>query len=171
MRINLDDAICAAVFASSGSFKTRHDAGGGSTARGSSTPESRTRGFGVKTHRRLRRIMTRIARRLDLTSTQRAEIRSIIDTERPTIGPLLLHLIQLGPERQTLPRHDRFTEILEARRIAAQRARVKVELAVARERVRARVYDVLTAEQRLNATRMIEYLEARLHEPFSGRAA
>ena len=170
MRINLDDAICAAVFASSGAFNTKHDTDADGAPRGATAPEPNRRGFGVKTHRRLRRIMIRVARRLELTAAQRAEIKSIIETERPTIGPLVRQLFELGQERRSVP-PGRFMQILEARHTAAQRDRIKVELAVARERVKVQVYYALTAEQRAKAAKMIEHLEAHLQQPFSGHAA
>ena len=171
MRINLDDAICAAVFASSGAFNTKHDTDAAGAPCGATAPEPNRRGFGVKTPRRLRRIMTRVARRLELNAAQRAEIKSIIETERPTIGPLVRQLFELRQERRSVPPPERFMQILEARHTAAQRDRIKVELAVARERVKVQVYYALTAEQRAKAAKMFKHLEAHLQQPFSGHAA
>lgn len=171
MKLKLDDAICAAVFTSSSAFSRSNRRGPESEEDAWQVPRFVEPTFSVKTHRRLRRIMARLARRLNLTEAQRAEIRRIIETERPIIGPLVRQLLHLEQEIKESGAKRSFTEILETRALAAQRIRVNAELAVARERVKVKVYYVLMPEQRMRAGKMIDYLESCLNEPFLGRAA
>ena len=85
--------------------------------------------------------------RLNLTDAQRAEIRAILAAERPTVEPLVHQLITAQEELRATIRARGFNET-ETRAFVARYTGTVTELIVAKERIAARIYAVLTPEQR-----------------------
>lgn len=111
-------------------------------------------------------IVDRIGDRLDLAADQKAEVNSIIAAERTNVEPLFARLAANWQQMREVTAGAQFNEE-QVRLLAANQAQTITELIVAKERVKAKVYAVLTPEQRTKADQMLERLESR----FSGRFA
>jgi Spy/CpxP family protein refolding chaperone len=110
-----------------------------------------------------RLVMAAVARRLDLTDTQKGQIHLIFTNERPVIE---LHLRQLMKDREALQAvagHGPFDEAA-VRAIAARQAQTLAELIVEKERIKSDVYGLLTPEQRAKADQMRQFVDARIRE-------
>jgi Spy/CpxP family protein refolding chaperone len=110
-----------------------------------------------------RRIMARIAERLGLTEAQKTEIKSILVAERPQAEPLLRQLAATRKQLRDATRSGSFDEA-QVRSLATQQAQTITELIVTRERVKSKVYNVLTPEQRARAEKMRARFESRVRE-------
>ena len=110
-----------------------------------------------------RRIMARIAERLGLTEAQKTEIKSILVAERPVAEPLLRQLAATRKQLRDASRNGSFDEA-QVRSLATQQAQTLAELIVTKERVKSKVYNVLTPEQRARAEKMRSRFESRVRE-------
>ena len=110
-----------------------------------------------------RRIMARVAERLGLTEAQKTEIKSILVAERPVAEPLLRQLAATRKQLRDATRSGSFDEA-QVRSLATQQAQTLTELIVTRERVKSKVYNVLTPEQRARAEKMRARFESRVRE-------
>jgi periplasmic protein CpxP/Spy len=114
----------------------------------------------------IERIVDRISSRLDLTTEQKAQVNSIIDAERTTVEPLFAGLATNWQQMRAATKGGQFNEE-QVRALAANQAQTITELIVAKERVKAKVYAVLTPEQRTKADEMLERFESRLGGGFA----
>ncbi|MGB7926462.1 MAG: Spy/CpxP family protein refolding chaperone [Pyrinomonadaceae bacterium] len=110
-----------------------------------------------------RRIMARIAERLGLTDAQKTEIKSIIVAERPAAEPLIRQLVATRKQLRDASSGGNFDEA-EVRNLASRQAQTITELIVTRERVKSKIYNVLTPEQRAKADQMRARFESRVRE-------
>lgn len=110
-----------------------------------------------------RRIMARVAERLGLTDAQKTEIKSILVAERPDAEPLLRQLAATRKQLRDATRSGSFDEA-QVRSLATQQAQTVAELIVTKERVKSKVYNVLTPEQRGRAEKMRARFESRVRE-------
>ena len=117
------------------------------------------------------RIVGHLTRQLDLTDTQQTQVKTMLEAQRQSVAPLLA---QAAKNRQQL--HDatasgKFDEA-QVRTIAAQQAQTMTELIVAKEKVKAKIYnEVLTAEQRIKADELLKHMDERFARGFHERAA
>jgi Spy/CpxP family protein refolding chaperone len=88
-----------------------------------------------------------LTRELNLTEAQQAEIKAFMDAERTTLENLMT---KLDAERRQLDEATKGGQFDEAqvRALAAQQAQTFTELIVEHKRVEARLYSLLTPEQR-----------------------
>ena len=102
----------------------------------------------------------RILRQLDLTEAQQAEIKAFMDAGRTTLETLMT---KLDAERRQLDEATKGGQFDEAqvRSLAAQQAQTFTELIVEHKRVEARLYSLLTPEQRTR----FEQLRGRRQPP------
>ncbi len=84
---------------------------------------------------------------LDLTDAQKAQIKTIHETEQARLEPVLKQLDETRRALKEATVKGQFNES-QVRTLAATEAQATIELTVARARTRAAVYQVLTAEQR-----------------------
>jgi protein CpxP len=89
-------------------------------------------------------IVRRIEHRLGITSTQREQVKAILQTEKPTIQSLRQ---QAEAERTEMDASGSFNED-QVRAIASKYAQTNTDILVERVRVRSEVLAVLTPEQR-----------------------
>lgn len=108
----------------------------------------------------IERIVDRIGSRLDLTTEQKAQVNSIIAAERTNVEPLFAQLKTNWQQMRTATAGGQFNEE-QVRALAANQAQTITELLVVKERVTAKVYAVLTPEQRTKADAMLERFESR----------
>lgn len=105
----------------------------------------------------------RIARELNITPEQKAQIEQIIKSEKPNIRPLVQQLAQYHKQLKTLGQDGNFNEA-QVRAIAQQQGQTMAELIVVKERIQSRIFGVLTPEQRQKAAQMREQFEQRFKE-------
>lgn len=108
------------------------------------------------------RAVALLARHLDLTDEQQVQINQIISAERPAIEPLIKQLAQTSKQLRETSADGQFYEA-KVRQLAAQQSTTLAELIVAKERVKWKVFAVLTPEQRARANQMLERFSPRLH--------
>ncbi len=110
------------------------------------------------------RIAARIARRLDLTYTQQAKVKSILEAERQNVAPLFAQAAKNRQQLHEATANGKFDEA-QVRTIAAQQGQTMTELIVARERVKSKIYnDVLTPEQRTKADELMQRMEGHFRD-------
>jgi Spy/CpxP family protein refolding chaperone len=112
-------------------------------------------------------IMGRMAKQLNLTDDQKTQIKGIVAAEKPTVQPLFE---QLKANRQALKAataNGQFDES-QVRQLASQQAQTVASLIVEKERVKAKIYGVLTPEQRTKAEQMRTKFESRMKERSQG---
>ncbi len=113
------------------------------------------------------RLMAHIARRLDLTDAQQAQIKSIIQDERQKAAPLLVQAASNRAKLREATTGGKFDEA-QVRPLANQQAQTLAELIVTRERVKSRIYtEVLTPEQRTKADQLLEDMHKHFTERFT----
>ena len=105
----------------------------------------------------------RIARELNLTPEQKAQIEQIIQSEKPNIRPLVQQLAEHHKQLKALGQDGNFNEA-QVRAIAQQQGQTMAELIVVKERIQSRIFAVLTPEQRQKAAQMREQIEQRFKE-------
>lgn len=103
----------------------------------------------------------RIVRELDLSGTQRAQIKTILRNEQTAIQRLLTSSQQANARLRS---HGAYDEAF-VRGVAEQQAAAVTEAIVEREKVRAEIMDVLTPPQQQTFNRMT----GQLREAFAER--
>ncbi|HXM35847.1 MAG TPA: Spy/CpxP family protein refolding chaperone [Pyrinomonadaceae bacterium] len=94
-----------------------------------------------------------LAQALSLTDAQKAELKPFLDSERETVDALLKKLGDSHQQLEAATKDGHFDEAL-VRTLAGQQAQAQIDLTVEHERVKARIYNVLTPEQRTKAEQM-----------------
>lgn len=111
-----------------------------------------------------RRIFARVASELKLTDAQQTEIKAIVRDELAAARPLFEKLKENRGQLRAAAADGRFDEA-QVRAIAAEQGQTLSELIVARERAKAKIFNVLTPEQRTRANELLERFEARRDHP------
>ena len=114
-------------------------------------------------HPILRRILQRIAVKLDLTDEQKAQIRQILENEKPTVQPIVQDAIATRRLILESTKNGNFDET-QVRALATRQAQNVANLIVERERVKTQIYQVLTPEQRAKVEQMKEQFEQKIRE-------
>jgi periplasmic protein CpxP/Spy len=102
------------------------------------------------------------AKNLDLTDAQKAQMKEIIEKERPTIEPLMKQSHQI---EQQLHQYEEgtYTES-KVRPLATQQSKVELELTVQRTRIHNELYQVLTADQQAKLKEIEAEHQARMQQ-------
>jgi len=112
-----------------------------------------------------------IARKLDLSDAQKAQIQSMIQAERPNFAPLVKQLAANHEQMLVATRGGSFDEA-QVRTLASQQAQTLAELMVVRERVIAKVYNtVLTPDQKTKADALRQHMLDRMSEKFQEQSS
>ena len=124
----------------------------------------------VKHERANRPLIDRFVRRLtwhlDLSDAQQTKVRSILEAERATLGPLFEEAARNRQQVREATASGNFDEA-RVRSLAARQAQSMAEIIVERERVKARIYsEVLTAEQRTKADQLLRRWDMRSYGRF-----
>jgi Spy/CpxP family protein refolding chaperone len=107
-----------------------------------------------------------IARKLDLTDTQKAQIQSIIQAERPNFEPLVKQLASTHQQMLAATHGGSFDEA-QVRTFANQEAQTLADVMVIRERVISKVYNtVLTSDQKTKADALRQQMLDRMSKRF-----
>jgi len=109
-----------------------------------------------------------IARKLDLSDTQKSQVQAIIQAEQPNFAPLVKQLAANHQQMLVATRGGNYDET-QVRALATQQAQTLADLMVIRERVISKVYNnVLTADQKTKADtlrqQMFEHMSQRFQQ-------
>ena len=103
--------------------------------------------------------------KLNLTEAQKKQIHSIIDEARPKIKPLKQNLKAGRDQLRALTKNGEFDEA-KVRAIAKGQADIRTELIVEKQRVKSKIFAVLTPEQRAKAEELREKWRTHRAEKF-----
>jgi protein CpxP len=104
---------------------------------------------------------------LDLSDAQRAQIKQIMEKEKPTLEPLF---------KQEMESHKQMMQLVQsgfdeakAQAIATQGAQIHAQLEVQHARVASEAYQVLTAEQKTKLAQFMAKREQRFEQHMQER--
>lgn len=97
---------------------------------------------------------------LDLSDAQQAQIKQIIDKEKPGLEPLFKQEMQSHEQMMQLIQGGNFDEA-KAQAIATQGAQVHAQLEVGHARIASQAYQLLTPEQKTKLAQFISKREQR----------
>jgi Spy/CpxP family protein refolding chaperone len=104
----------------------------------------------------------RMAKKLDLTEAQQKQVQVILASAREQDAPLRQQLAESREKIRKAVETDPFDEV-SVRTLAESQNKLRVDLTVSRARVEARIYALLTPEQREAARKLRPWGEGR-HE-------
>lgn len=113
----------------------------------------------------LRRFLGRLDGYLDLTEAQRAQIKTILEAERPKLQPLVLQTATMHKAIVEATATGEFNEA-QIRALATRQGQNVASLIVEKERVKTQIYQVLTPEQRTKLEQLRQRFETRVREHF-----
>jgi len=100
---------------------------------------------------------------LNLSDAQQAQIKQIMESNRPTVGPLFQQEMQNKKAMMQLVTSGNFDEA-KAQSLAKQSAAVHAQMEVAHARALAQAYQVLTAEQKTKLSEFMARREQRMQQ-------
>jgi len=113
-------------------------------------------------HRHAR--MEHMARELNLTDAQKAQIKTIMQSQRASVRPLIQQLEQNRQAELTATSGGAF-DPAKVQALAAQRSQIMAQLMVQKAQVRSQIYNtVLTTDQKAKADQMQQKKLARINE-------
>ena len=123
-------------------------------------------GHGHYGHRHMMRWLTR---ELNLTDAQQAQIKSMIEAEKPTIRPLVQQLAD-GQKQMLAATANGAYDDAKVRTVANNQAQVIAQLLVEKEKLISDVYQkVLTPEQRIKADALRQRMADRIGKHLQGQ--
>jgi Spy/CpxP family protein refolding chaperone len=109
-----------------------------------------------------------LARKLDLTDAQQAQVKEIIAKEKPSFQPLMLQMAQNRQQMRQLIMSTAFDEG-KARELATQQTQTVTELTVQRARVQSELFQILTPNQKTKLTAIVNQHEQRFMNHLQGQ--
>ena len=106
---------------------------------------------------------------LDLSDAQKAQMKSILEKEHPTLKPLMQQVHQA--EQQLRQYEQGAYDEAKVRALATQQAQTMVELTVQKTRVHSELFQLLTADQQAKLKTLEANHEALMHKHMSEDAA
>jgi periplasmic protein CpxP/Spy len=94
-----------------------------------------------------------IARELNLTDGQKAQIKTLLETANNTMAPLQQKLEDVRSQLELATANGQFDEA-QVRALATQQAQLMADTIVEHERLKSKIYSLLTPEQRAKAEEM-----------------
>ena len=113
--------------------------------------------FGMEGHR-----MGFFGKQLNLTDEQKAQMKTIMQKEHPTMKPLMQQQHQI--EQQLRAYVEGPYDEAKVRALATQKAQVQVELTIAQTRIHNELYQLLTADQQAKVKQLEANHEARMQK-------
>jgi Spy/CpxP family protein refolding chaperone len=114
------------------------------------------------------RFLRRLGAYLELTEAQKVQLKTILETERPQLQPLVAQAALTHKAINNATQDGEFNEA-QIRALAAQQGQNFAALIVEKERVKTQLYQVLTPEQRAKLDELRQRFETRLIEHFLAR--
>ncbi len=125
---------------------------------------SLTRGWG---HGRGHGI-TKLLRQLDLNEEQKAKVKEIIGTNRASLEPTMQAMKENHAKIRTLGTDGTFDQAL-VEALAAEQGDLVAKTIVQKESVKAQIFAILTAEQKVKAAELRTKFEGKFEERMKGR--
>jgi Spy/CpxP family protein refolding chaperone len=120
-------------------------------------PPMRGHAFGMEG-----RMMGFFAKYLDLTDTQKAQMKAVMQKEQPTLKPLMQQLHQMdGQLRQY---EEGAYDETKVQPLVAQQAQTMVQLKVEQTRIHSELFQLLTADQQAKMKEFEANREARMQQ-------
>ena len=104
---------------------------------------------------------------LDLTDVQQAQMKDILNKEKPTIQPLMQQLRQSHQQMQALEQAGTFDET-KVRNVASQQSQTMTELIVQKARIKSELMTVLTPDQKDKLAKLQARRQARMQKHLQG---
>ncbi len=109
-----------------------------------------------------------VAYELNLSDTQKSQIKSIWESERPTVAPLLQELASEGKEMDSVTAQGSLDES-RVQAIATRQGETIAKLLVEKERLKSKIYTtILNSEQRTKADELQKKWHSRLDQAAAG---
>lgn len=109
------------------------------------------------------RLLQRLSAQLELTEAQKAQIKGILETERPKLQPLVVQTVASHKAIVETTKNGVFDEA-QVQTLAAQQAQYLAALIVEKERVKTQIYQVLTPIQREKLEGLRQQFETRIRK-------
>jgi periplasmic protein CpxP/Spy len=106
-----------------------------------------------------------IARELNLTDAQKTQVKTLLETGMSTLAPLQQKMSDLHKQLEAATANGQFDEA-QVRALANQQAQLMADTIVEHERMKSKIFTILTAEQRTKAEEMLR--KHHSHHGFSG---
>lgn len=103
---------------------------------------------------------------LDLSDQQEAQIKAILEAEKPKVQPLIAELAVGRKALQEATDNGAFNEA-QVKALADKQGETLAALIVEKERVKTQIYAVLTPEQRAKAEQFRSRIEDRIKQHFA----
>jgi protein CpxP len=100
-------------------------------------------------------MLDHIARELNLTDSQKAQVKPLFEAGINTIAPLHAKLEDVHKQLEAATENGQFDEA-QVRALANQQAQLQADMIVEHERMKSKIFSLLTAEQRAKATEMLK---------------
>jgi Spy/CpxP family protein refolding chaperone len=120
-------------------------------------PPMHVHGFGMEGH-----MMGFFAKYLDLSDSQRAEMKAVMQKERPTLKPLMQELRQA--HEQLKPYEEGAYDEVKVRALAAQHTQTMAELLVQETRIHNELFQLLTSDQQAKMKEFEANREERMQQ-------
>ena len=117
-------------------------------------PAMRGHEFGMQSH-----MIGFFAKYLDLSDTQREQMKAVLQKERPTLKPLMQQLRQA--HEQLKPYEEGTYDEVKVRALAAQQTQTMAELTVQETRIHNELFQLLTPDQQAKLKEFEASREAR----------
>jgi periplasmic protein CpxP/Spy len=104
-----------------------------------------------------------MGRYLQLSDAQKAQVKQIRASEKPTIMPLMEQLHAKRQQLRELEQSGTFDEA-KARTLAAEQSQILTNLTVERARIHSQIFNILTPEQKAKATELANRREERFQK-------
>jgi Spy/CpxP family protein refolding chaperone len=103
-----------------------------------------------------------IARELNLTDTQKTQVKSLFEAGHATLVPLQQKIGEVRKQLEAATANGQFDET-QVRALATQQAQLQAETIVEHERMKSKIFALLTAEQRVKAEEMHKRYRRHMH--------
>lgn len=103
---------------------------------------------------------------LDLSEEQEAQIKAILEAEKPKVQPLIAQLAATRKALNEATDNGTFNEA-QVKALADKQGETLAALIVEKERVKTQIYAVLTPEQRAKAEQFRSRIEDRMKQHFT----
>ena len=114
------------------------------------------------------RRLERIAEKLNLTEEQKTQVKTILEDSKTRLKPLMESMRENHKQAENLGIDGVFNEE-QVNRIAASQSETMKQLIIEKEKTKARIFAVLTPEQRVEAAKMKDKFKERVKEGFKRR--
>ena len=105
----------------------------------------------------------RMAKELNLTEAQKAQIKQLMEAEKSKVKPIIEDIKENRQKMEELTADGNFDEV-KVKRLADEQAILSSQLIVERERTISQIFQNLTAEQREKAKQLKQQMEDKKRE-------